>query len=162
MRNLSEMQRVIYRHDWLCVAEWASAVDELADLTDDQIDGLARNDQKDAFSAYNGISLPSGSEPQASRGDVRPWLRWRPCVATVGRDDHLPDAAPFRIAGCAVIASLLARQKLLQIVEASLIKVAQGLHHVRFRRTQGLEVGRPLNGRGSALGAHGDGRPIVR
>ena len=62
MRNLSEMQRVIYRHDWLCVAEWANALDELADLTDDQIDGLARNDQKDAFSACNGISLPSGSE----------------------------------------------------------------------------------------------------
>ena len=64
MRNLSEMQRVIYRHDWLCVAEWANALDELADLTDDQIDGLARNDQKDAFSACNGISLPSGSQSQ--------------------------------------------------------------------------------------------------
>ena len=44
--NLSEVQRVVYRHDWQRVAEWASALDELAYLTDDEIDGLARSDQQ--------------------------------------------------------------------------------------------------------------------
>ena len=46
MRNSAEIQRVIYRHDWQCVGEWASALDDLADLTDDEIDGLARGDQQ--------------------------------------------------------------------------------------------------------------------
>ena len=45
MENLSEVQRVVYRHDWQCVAEWASALGELAYLTDDEIDRLARSDQ---------------------------------------------------------------------------------------------------------------------
>jgi hypothetical protein len=64
MGNLSEIQRVVYRHDWQCVAEWVSAVGELADLTDDEIDGLARSDQQsDTPSACNGRSLPPGDDP---------------------------------------------------------------------------------------------------
>ena len=64
MGNLSEIQRVVYRHDWQCVAEWASALGELADLTDDEIDGLARSDQqRDTPSACNGHSMASGDEP---------------------------------------------------------------------------------------------------
>ena len=46
MENLLEIQRVVYRHDWQCVAEWAGALGELADLTDDQIDSLARSEQR--------------------------------------------------------------------------------------------------------------------
>ena len=45
MENLLEIQRVVYSHDWQCVAEWAGALGELADLTDDQIDSLARSEQ---------------------------------------------------------------------------------------------------------------------
>jgi hypothetical protein len=60
MRNLPQIQRVVYRHDWQCVAEWASALGELADLTDDEIDSLARSDQQtDAPSACNGYSPAS-------------------------------------------------------------------------------------------------------
>jgi hypothetical protein len=69
MGNASEIQRVIYRHDWQCLAEWASAIGELADLTDDEIDGLAQSEhQRDTASACNGSSLPAGGEPQAARG----------------------------------------------------------------------------------------------
>ena len=64
MGNLSEIQRVVYQHDWQCVAEWASAVGELADLTDNEIEGLARSDQqRDNSSSYNGRSLPPGDDP---------------------------------------------------------------------------------------------------
>jgi hypothetical protein len=70
--NLWEVQRVVYRHDWQCVAEWASALDELAYLTDDEIDGLARSDQqRDTPSACNGYSLPAAGEPPASRGPLQ-------------------------------------------------------------------------------------------
>ena len=69
MGNLSEVQRVVYRHDWQCVAEWASALGELAYLTDDEIDRLARSDQKTQTSlACNGPSLAVGRKPQASGG----------------------------------------------------------------------------------------------
>lgn len=44
MRNLSEIQRVVYRHDWQCLTDWHHALDELASLTDDEIDRLVRND----------------------------------------------------------------------------------------------------------------------
>jgi hypothetical protein len=61
MRNLSEIQRVVCRHDWQCVAEWASVLGKLADLTDDEIDGLACSDQqRDTPSTCNGHSLPPG------------------------------------------------------------------------------------------------------
>jgi hypothetical protein len=61
MVNVSEVQRIVYRHDWQCVAEWAGALGELADLTDDQIDGLARSDQqRDTFSACTANFLQPG------------------------------------------------------------------------------------------------------
>ena len=69
MTNLSEIQRVVCRHDWQCLAEWPRALGELANLSDDEIEGLARSDQqRDARLAWNGRSLPAGGEPQASRG----------------------------------------------------------------------------------------------
>lgn len=37
MANLQEMNRVLYRHDWQSVEEWASAIDHLADLTEHEI-----------------------------------------------------------------------------------------------------------------------------
>jgi hypothetical protein len=63
MGNLPQIQRVVYQHDWHCVGEWASALGELADLTDDEIDNLARSDQqRDTPSACNGYLLPLGDE----------------------------------------------------------------------------------------------------
>ena len=76
MGNFTEIQRVIYRHDWQCVAEWASALSELADLTDDEIDGLARGDQqRETFSPCKGRSLPAGGGPRASRGALQALVR---------------------------------------------------------------------------------------
>ena len=37
MASLSEIQRVVFRHDWQRLAEWPRALDELADLTDDEL-----------------------------------------------------------------------------------------------------------------------------
>jgi hypothetical protein len=37
MANLQDMSRVLYRHDWRNVEEWASAIDHLADLTEQEI-----------------------------------------------------------------------------------------------------------------------------
>jgi len=37
MANLQDMNRVLYRHDWRSVEEWASAIDHLADLTEQEI-----------------------------------------------------------------------------------------------------------------------------
>ena len=41
MLDLHRIGRVVYNHDWTHAAEWARAVDRLADLTDEQIEGLA-------------------------------------------------------------------------------------------------------------------------
>jgi hypothetical protein len=38
----SEIRRIVCGHDWRYVAEWARALGELAELTDDQIDSLGR------------------------------------------------------------------------------------------------------------------------
>ncbi len=37
MANLQDMNRVLYRHDWQSVEEWASAIHHLADLTEQEI-----------------------------------------------------------------------------------------------------------------------------
>ena len=69
MGNLSQVRRVVCEHDWQSLAEWPRALDELADLTDDEIDRLARSDQKTQTSlAWNGPSLAVGRKPQASWG----------------------------------------------------------------------------------------------
>jgi hypothetical protein len=42
MSNLQEMTRVLYRHDWTSVDQWANNLDQLADLSDPEIDELER------------------------------------------------------------------------------------------------------------------------
>lgn len=42
MSDLQEISRVVYRHDWTSVDQWASTLDQLADLTDDEIVELER------------------------------------------------------------------------------------------------------------------------
>jgi hypothetical protein len=46
MGNLSEIQRVVYKHEWECRADWPRALDELAELSDDEIDSLVRSNQQ--------------------------------------------------------------------------------------------------------------------
>lgn len=40
MVDLQRIGRVVYDHDWSHASEWARAVDRLAELTDEQIEGL--------------------------------------------------------------------------------------------------------------------------
>jgi hypothetical protein len=42
MPNLEEMSRVLYRHHWESVEDWAENVSQLADLTDPEINELTR------------------------------------------------------------------------------------------------------------------------
>lgn len=42
MPDLPEMSRVLYCHNWQHIERWASAIDELADLTDGEILELQR------------------------------------------------------------------------------------------------------------------------
>jgi hypothetical protein len=68
MASLSEIQRVVFRHDWQCLAEWPRALDELADLTDDEIDRVVNSDrQTETFSALNKSFRMVEGQPLASR-----------------------------------------------------------------------------------------------
>lgn len=42
MSDLQEISRVLYGHDWTSVDQWVSKLDQLADLTDDEIAELER------------------------------------------------------------------------------------------------------------------------
>jgi hypothetical protein len=42
MSDLQEISRVVYRHDWTSIDQWVSTLDQLADLTEDEIVELAR------------------------------------------------------------------------------------------------------------------------
>lgn len=68
MASPSEIQRVVCRHDWQCLAEWPRALDKLADLTDDEIERLALSDRRmEAFSARNGSVLAAEGQRLALR-----------------------------------------------------------------------------------------------
>lgn len=40
MANIAQVQRVVFAHQWQDLAEWVRTLDQLADLTDDEIDGV--------------------------------------------------------------------------------------------------------------------------
>lgn len=40
MPNVQEMVRVLYRHDWTSVEEWASQFNQLANMTDNEVSKL--------------------------------------------------------------------------------------------------------------------------
>ena len=42
MVDMQKLRRVVYRHHWNNLAEWVGALDELADMTDEQISELVR------------------------------------------------------------------------------------------------------------------------
>ncbi len=42
MADMQRVRRVVYRHDWNNLAEWVGALDELANMTDEQISELVR------------------------------------------------------------------------------------------------------------------------
>jgi hypothetical protein len=42
MADMQKIGRVVYRHEWKNLAEWVGALDELANMTDEQISELVR------------------------------------------------------------------------------------------------------------------------
>ncbi len=40
--NLSEINRVVHRHQWVSLGEWVSTLDQLADLSDSELEELER------------------------------------------------------------------------------------------------------------------------
>jgi len=42
MSDLQDMSRVLYSHKWANLDDWVHAVDDLADLSDDDIDEVVR------------------------------------------------------------------------------------------------------------------------
>ncbi len=42
MLTLHEINRVVYRHGWGSLSEWAEGIDRLADLSDAELEELAR------------------------------------------------------------------------------------------------------------------------
>ncbi|HYN38993.1 MAG TPA: hypothetical protein VES39_07065 [Rhodospirillales bacterium] len=43
MSNIDQVHRVVFAHQWQDLAEWVRTLDELADLTDDEIEGVTRS-----------------------------------------------------------------------------------------------------------------------
>ena len=43
MMNHEQLHRVVYRHDWMDPIEWATAIGDLADLTDDELEVIGSN-----------------------------------------------------------------------------------------------------------------------
>jgi hypothetical protein len=46
MANIAEVRRVVLAHQWHDLAEWVRTLDQLADLTDDEIDGVTAKSTK--------------------------------------------------------------------------------------------------------------------
>lgn len=42
--NLSEINRVVHRHEWVSLGEWVDSLDKLADLSDRELEELGRMD----------------------------------------------------------------------------------------------------------------------
>jgi hypothetical protein len=49
MANIAEVRRVVHSHQWHDLAEWVRTLDELADLTDEEIEGVTGKTQYDAL-----------------------------------------------------------------------------------------------------------------
>ena len=65
MSNLHEMSRLLYCHDWDRIEHWATAIGQLADLTDGEINELQRL----------GIGRKSGTFGSRRRSGLRSALR---------------------------------------------------------------------------------------
>jgi hypothetical protein len=50
MRTLDDMQRILYGHRWESCEEWARAVAQLADLTDEEILSVAGSSDNGSLS----------------------------------------------------------------------------------------------------------------
>lgn len=50
MSNLSEINRVVHRHEWVSLGEWVATLDQLADLSDRELEELGRMEAGDGQS----------------------------------------------------------------------------------------------------------------
>ena len=65
MTDLKEMSRVLYHHDWADVHDWARNIEQLADLSDDQIGQLPRCELRTGKA--DGSARTFGGRPEVRR-----------------------------------------------------------------------------------------------
>jgi|GEM_PF-5589474 len=75
MSDLQEISRVVYRHDWASVDQWASTLDQLADLTDDEIVELEYLGKNPPPSPHAGGDRPAARR-RGSEGRRSPLVFW--------------------------------------------------------------------------------------
>lgn len=71
MSDLQEISRVVYRHDWTSVDQWASTLDQLADLSDDEIVELEHIGNHPSPSSRNIGDRPSAGRHGSQGGRSR-------------------------------------------------------------------------------------------
>lgn len=52
MLSLQELNRVVHRHGWGSLGEWAEGIDRLADLSDLELEELARLDPRETATEH--------------------------------------------------------------------------------------------------------------
>lgn len=63
MADLQQMSRILYHHNWTNVEDWAHNVDQLADLSDDEIGQLQQGSGELRCSSVNTtLAVSSGAE----------------------------------------------------------------------------------------------------
>ena len=93
MTDLKEMSRVLYHHDWADVHDWARNIEQLADLSDDQIGQLP--------GSRSGVrSLPARATPWPACA--------APCASDEPADPPAPDASSERSPSEPAVPPLLA------------------------------------------------------
>lgn len=66
MADLQHMSRVLYHHDWADVQDWARNVDQLADLSDDEIGKLPDTGNEARGYSVDGSLAVAESDEQLS------------------------------------------------------------------------------------------------
>jgi hypothetical protein len=75
MSDLQEISRVVYRHDWTSVDQWVSTLDQLADLTDDEIAEVEYIGKHPSPSSRSGGDRPAARRC-GSEGGRSPSFLW--------------------------------------------------------------------------------------
>ena len=82
MSDLQEISRVLYRHDWTSIDQWVSKLDQLADLTDDQITELERLGKHQSGSSCE-IGARLSPLWRASQGTRSPTGFWKRALTSL-------------------------------------------------------------------------------
>jgi len=90
MANLQQMSRVLYHHCWTDIGDWARNIDQLADLSDDEIGQLeCCGAEPDRCPAEHGPAAKSAERPTLIESAERPTLIERTRQSFAGLCDAL-------------------------------------------------------------------------